>query len=34
MLDQDELRYFLAGLADQLEGIQPRAATLTQENET
>ena len=33
-LDQDEVRYFLAGLADQLEGIQAQVATLTQENET
>ena len=33
-LDPDEVRYFLAGLADQLEGIQAQVATLTQENET
>ena len=33
-LDPDEVRYFLAGLADQLDGIQARVATLAQENET
>jgi DivIVA domain-containing protein len=33
-LDPDEGRYFLAGLADDLEGILAQVATLTQENET
>ena len=33
-LDPDEVRHFLAGLANDLEGIQAQAATLTQENET
>jgi DivIVA domain-containing protein len=33
-LDPDEGRYFLAGLADQLDGIQAEVATLTPENET
>ena len=32
--DQDEIRFFMAGLADQLEGIQTQVATLTQENQT
>jgi DivIVA domain-containing protein len=33
-LDQDEVRYFLAGLANDLEGNLAQVATLTQENET
>jgi hypothetical protein len=33
-LDQDEVRYCLAGLADQLDVIQAQVGTLTQENET
>jgi DivIVA domain-containing protein len=33
-LDQDEVRFFIARLADQLEGIQAQVATLTAENET
>jgi DivIVA domain-containing protein len=33
-LDPDEVRYFLAGLANDLQGIQAQVATLTQENET
>lgn len=33
-LDQDEVRFLIAKLADQLEGIQAQLATLTQENET
>ena len=33
-LDPDQVRYFLAGLANDLEGIQAQVATLTQENET
>jgi DivIVA domain-containing protein len=33
-LDHDEVRYFLAGLADQLERIQAQVATLTQGNDT
>jgi DivIVA domain-containing protein len=32
-LDPAEVRYFLAGLANDLEGIQAQVATLTQENE-
>jgi DivIVA domain-containing protein len=32
-LDPDQVRYFLAGLANDLEGIQAQVATLTQENE-
>jgi cell division initiation protein len=32
--DQDEIRFFMAGLADQLEGIQTQVATLMQENQT
>ena len=33
-LDEDEVRYCLAGLADQLDVIQAQVGTLTQENET
>ena len=33
-LDQDEVRFYMAKLADQLEGILAQVATLTQENET
>jgi DivIVA domain-containing protein len=33
-VDQDQVRYFLAGLADDLEGIQAQVAVLTQENQT
>ena len=32
-LDPDEVRYFLAGLANDLEGNLAQVATLTQENE-
>jgi DivIVA domain-containing protein len=32
-LDPDQVRYFLAGLANGLEGILAQVATLTQENE-
>ena len=30
-LDQDEVRFFVAGLADDLEGLQAQVATLTLE---
>ena len=33
-LDSDAVRFFMAGLADQLGWIQAQVATLTQENET
>jgi cell division initiation protein len=33
-LDQDEVRYCLAGLADDLEGLQAQVATLTLENDS
>lgn len=33
-LAPDEVRYFLAGLTDQLDAIQAQVATLAQENET
>jgi DivIVA domain-containing protein len=33
-LDPSEVRFFLAGLADQLEGVEGQVAALTQENQT
>ena len=33
-LDQDEVRFFVAGLADDLEGLQAQVATLTLENDS
>ena len=33
-LDRDEVRIFIAGLADKLEGIEAQVATLTRENQT
>jgi DivIVA domain-containing protein len=33
-LDQDEVRFFMAGLADDLEGLQAQVATLTLENDS
>ena len=33
-LDQDEVRFFIAGLADDLEGLQEQVATLTLENDS
>jgi DivIVA domain-containing protein len=33
-LDQDEVRFFIARLADDLESVQTRVATLTQENQS
>jgi DivIVA domain-containing protein len=33
-LDRDEVRYFLTGLADNLEGIQTQVAVLKQENQS
>jgi DivIVA domain-containing protein len=33
-LDRDEVRTFIAGLADKLEGIEAQVATLTRENQT
>jgi DivIVA domain-containing protein len=32
--DQDEVRFFLAGLADDLEGIKAQLATLTLKNDS
>ena len=32
-VDYGEVRFFLAGLADELEGLQAQLATLTQENQ-
>ena len=33
-LDPDEVRYFMAGLANDLEGLQTQVATLTLENDS
>jgi DivIVA domain-containing protein len=33
-LDKDEVRFFMAGLADDLEGLQAQVATLTLENDS
>jgi DivIVA domain-containing protein len=33
-LDPDEVRYFMAGLANDLEGLQAQVATLTLENDS
>jgi len=33
-LDPDEVRFFMAGLADDLEGLQAQVATLTLENDS